>query len=292
MKNSHDEISDWSAMQRRTMMRGRVQERRTIASQILGKSIRYTIYLPNDYETSVRSYPVVYLLHGSRADDTSWICYGETHLTADELIADRTIPPMILVMPDGGNSRYINNHDRSLCYEDFFFQEFIPTIESTYRIKSKKWLRGILGLSMGGYGAIVYGLKHPETFSTCVAFSPSIYTDKMTTSMTDAEWAYNRASAHGQGLVEIDRITEHYKSYDPFRIAQTTDPEQFKTLKLYLDCGDQDFRNEGVARFHIRLRQLNIAHQYRVRSGSHTWSYWRSGLAPALQFIGGVFRRS
>lgn len=59
----------------------------------------------------------------------SWISYGEIHLTADELIADRTIPPIILVTPDGGNSRYINNCDRPVCYEDFFFQEFMPAIE-------------------------------------------------------------------------------------------------------------------------------------------------------------------
>lgn len=274
------------------MARGIVQEGLTIQSQILGKPIHYTIYLPNDYETSVRSYPVVYLLHGSRADDTSWISYGETHLTADELIATRTIPPMILVMPDGGNSRYINNYDRSLCYEDFFFQEFMPAIESKYRIKSEKWFRGILGLSMGGYGALVYALKYPEIFSTCVSFSPSIYTDEMIVSMTDVEWASNRASAHGQGLTGIDRLTDHYRSYDPFRIAEAADPERFKVLKLYLDCGDQDFRNQGVALFHIRLRQLNIAHQYRVRSGSHTWSYWRAGFAPALQFIAITFRRS
>ncbi|MBD1854790.1 MULTISPECIES: alpha/beta hydrolase [Leptolyngbya] len=274
------------------MTQGRVQEGLTIASQILGKPIRYTIYLPDDYDTSVRSYPVVYLLHGNRADDTSWISYGEVHLTADELIATRTIPPMILVMPDGGNSRYINNCDRSLCYEDFFFQEFMPAIESTYRIKSDKWFRGVLGLSMGGYGAIVYALKHPEVFSTCVSFSPSIYTDEMILKMTDTEWASNRAAAHGAGLTGVARLTDHYKSYDPFRIAEATDPEWFKTLKLYLDCGDQDFRNEGVALFHIRLRQLNIAHDYRVRSGSHTWSYWRSGLAPALQFMGTTFRRS
>jgi S-formylglutathione hydrolase FrmB len=274
------------------MTRGRVREGLTIQSQILGKPIRYTIYLPNDYETSVRSYPVVYLLHGSRADDTAWICYGEAYLTADELIAARAIPPMILVMPDGGNSRYINNYDRSLCYENFFFQEFMPAIESTYRIKREKWFRGILGLSMGGYGALVYALKHPESFSTCVSFSPSIYTDEMTVKMTDSEWASNRAAAHGAGLRGVDRLTEHYKSYDPFRIAQATDPEHFKTLKLYLDCGDQDFRNESVALFHIRLRQLNIAHDYRVRSGGHTWSYWRNGFAPALQFIGTTFRRS
>jgi S-formylglutathione hydrolase FrmB len=274
------------------MRRGLVREGLTIESQLLGKTVHYTIYLPDDYETSIRSYPVVYMLHGNRADHTSWICFGEAHLTADELITERTIPPMILVMPEGGTSRYINNYDRSICYEDFFFQEFIPAIDSTYRTKSEKWFRGVLGLSMGGYGALVYALKHPDVFAACVSLSASIYTDEMILNMTDEEWASNRASAHGYGLTDEFRLTEHYQSYDPFRIVQATNPEHFKTLKFYLDCGDQDFRNDGVAMFHILLRRLSIAHEYRVRSGNHTWSYWRSGLPHGLQFIGNTFRRS
>jgi S-formylglutathione hydrolase FrmB len=273
------------------MIRGTIQEALTIDSQILGKLVRYAIYLPYDYQTSTRSYPVIYLLHGNRADETSWICFGEAHLTADENIAARAIPPMILVMPDGANSRYINNYDRSLCYEDFFFQEFIPAIESKYRIKPEKWFRGILGLSMGGYGALVYALKHPDWFCACVTFSASIYTDEMIINMTDDEWAANRASAHGDGLKGEARLTEHYQSYDPFRLVQKGDLETLKTVRLYLDCGDKDFRNEGYAAFHILLRRLKVPHEYRVRAGGHTWPYWRNGLGEGLKFVGNIFRR-
>lgn len=66
---------------------------------------------------------------------------------------------MILVMPDAGQSRYINNHDNAVRYEDFFFKEFIPTIESRYRVKAEKGSRAIAGLSMGGYGSLVYALR-------------------------------------------------------------------------------------------------------------------------------------
>lgn len=274
------------------MLQGLVLEGLSVDSQVLGKSVGYTIYLPSDYETSVRSYPVIYLLHGNRADDTSWICLGEVHLSVDAMIAARTIPPMILVMPDGGNSRYINNFDRSVCYEDFFFQEFIQAIESQYRIKSVRWFRGILGVSMGGYGALVFALKYPEFFCACVSLSASLYTDAMIVRMTADEWSSNRASAHGDGLTGESRLTEHYKSYDPFRLIQAIDSERFKQLKLYLDCGDKDFRNEGYATFHLLLRHLSIAHEYRVRAGNHTWSYWRSGLEDGLTFIGSAFRRS
>lgn len=273
------------------MSRGFVREGLAIDSQILGRSVCYGIYLPYDYETSVRSYPVIYLLHGNRADYMSWIYFGEVNLIVDECISTRKIPPVILAMPDGSNSRYINNHDQSIRYEDFFFYEFIPAIESNFRIKSDKWFRGIMGLSMGGYGALLYAIKYPDLFSVCVAFSASIYTDEMTISMTDEQWNLNRGLVHGTGLQGKARLTEHYKSYDPFRLIQNARSETFNAVKLYLDCGDKDFRNDGYAALHILLRRLHIAHEYRVRGGEHTWSYWRDGLEAGFKFIGTSFRR-
>ena len=116
--------------------RGIVKESLTINSNILHKHVSYTIYLPFDYETSNRYYPVVYLLHGYTDNDMGWIQFGEANMIADEAIATQEIPAMILVIPDCGVSWYINNYDNSVRYEDFFFQEFIPYIESHYRIKS------------------------------------------------------------------------------------------------------------------------------------------------------------
>lgn len=270
--------------------RGSVKEGLTIESKILGKPVRYTIYLPFDYETSARYYPVVYMLHGGEENDTEWIDLGEANLTADESISNRIIPPLILIMPDAGMSRYINNYDNSVRYEDFFFKEFIPSIESRYRVKAEKRFRAVAGLSMGGYGALVYALRHPEMFAACVAFSAGIYTEEMTLKMTQEQWDRFRGAAYGRGLRSDNRITDHYKSYDPLRIVQSADPEKLKTVRLYLDCGDDDFRNDGNATFHILLRRLRIPHEYRVRDGDHTWSYWRSGLSDGLKFIGDAFR--
>lgn len=274
------------------MLRGAIREGLTIDSQILGKPVSYVTYLPYDYETSVRSYPVIYLLHGNHADCMSWVYFGEVNLIVDECISTRKIPPVILVMPDGGNSRYINNHDQSIRYEHFFFHEFIPEIESKLRIKSDRWFRGILGLSMGGYGALIYAIKYPDMFSVCVAFSASIYTDEMTISMTDEQWNLNRGLVHGVGLQGKARLTEHYKSHDPFWLVENVHFETLKSVKLYLDCGDKDFRNDGYTALHVLLRRLEIAHEYRVRGGGHTWSYWRDGLEDGFKFIGDIFRRN
>ncbi|MGH9837437.1 MAG: alpha/beta hydrolase [Blastocatellia bacterium] len=271
--------------------RGTVKEGLKVESSILGKPVRYTIYLPFDYETSERQYPVVYLLHGYTDNDTGWLQFGEANLIADEAIAKREIPPMIIVMPDGGVSWYINNHDGSVKYEDFFFKEFIPAIESKYRIRAQKQYRGISGLSMGGYGSLVYSLRHPEMFAACAAFSSAVQTDEEVMGAADDRWGQVFGPVYGASYKGKDRITEHFKSYSPLHIIRSANADKVKSVRYYIDCGDDDFLYKGNATLHITLRDLKIPHEYRVRDGSHTWTYWRTGLADGLKFIGESFHR-
>ena len=114
---------------------GRVIEESVIRGKILSHPVRYTVYLPADYQSSERSYPVVYLLHGYGDDNTGWLQFGEINRLADKAISEGTIPPMIIVMPDADSSWYVNTADGKEKFEDFFFSEFIPGVEKTYRIK-------------------------------------------------------------------------------------------------------------------------------------------------------------
>jgi len=271
--------------------RGVVKEGLTIQSTILGKEVRYTIYLPYDYERSNRYYPVVYLLHGYTDNDMGWIQFGEAHLLADEAIATQQIPPMILAMPDGGVTWYINNYDNSVRYEDFFIQEFIPHIESNYRIRGEKRYRGVAGLSMGGFGTLIYVLHHPDLFAAGAAFSAAIYTDEEFISRSEERWARTESVVYGPGLKGKARLTEHFKAHNPIHIVKNSDREKIRSVRIYLDCGDDDFLYKGNSTFHILLRDLEIPHEYRVRDGGHRWSYWRSGLIDGLKFIGTSFHQ-
>ncbi|KAA0226585.1 esterase family protein [candidate division KSB1 bacterium] len=270
--------------------RGVVKEGLTLDSKIMGAKVRYTIYLPFDYETSSRFYPVVYLLHGYTDNDMAWIQFGEAHLIADEAIASREIPPMIIVMPDAGVSWYINNYNNSVRYEDFFFQEFLPYIESHYRIRAEKNYRGIAGLSMGGFGTLVYIMRHPEQFVAGAALSSAVNTTEQFIAMDDRGWGRWPTAIYGAGSGEA-RITNHLLSYQPIRMAETVDVEKLKSVRIYLDCGDDDYLTIGNAMLHVALTQRQIPHEYRVRDGSHAWSYWRSGLLEALKFIGASFHK-
>ncbi len=112
----------------------------SMKSKILNGDRKYAIYLPPDYETSQRSYPVLYLLHGAGDDQTGWVQFGEVKGITDQAIKAGTATPMIIVMPDAntGQRGYFNDVTGKWRYEDFFFEEFIPFIEKQYRIKAKK----------------------------------------------------------------------------------------------------------------------------------------------------------
>jgi enterochelin esterase-like enzyme len=270
---------------------GTVNEGLIIKSKILGKDVRYTVYLPFDYNTSERYYPVVYLLHGYTDNDMGWIQFGEANLIADKAIAEREIPSMILIMPDAGVSWYINNFDNSVKYEDFFIEEFIPYIESKYRIRAEQRYRGVAGLSMGGYGSLVYAMKHPDMFAACSALSAAVYTTEEYIEMSDEHWQRTESVLYGPDLKGDNRITKHLLSNNPLYILKNGDLDKIKSVRFYIDCGDDDFLYKGNSNLHILMRDLEIPHEYRVRDGRHYWPYWRSGLVDALAFIGASFHQ-
>ena len=146
---------------------GKVFDDLSMTSTILNGERKYAIYLPPDYETSQRSYPVLYLLHGAgEAGHIAWVQCGEVLYIADKTIKEGKCTPMIIVMPDAnaGKRGYFNSVKGDWRFEDFFFLEFIPFIEGKYRIRGEKRYRAVAGLSMGGGGTYIYALHHRNCF--------------------------------------------------------------------------------------------------------------------------------
>lgn len=270
---------------------GRVVEGLQMESALLGEEVDYAIYLPPGYDDSDRYYPVVYLLHGYTDEEWAWIQFGEVQLAADRAIAGRKIPPMIIVMPDGGVTWYINDHNNEHPFEDMFVEEFIPFIEKTYRIRSEKEFRGISGLSMGGYGALMYSMRYYRLFAACAAFSAGVMTDEEIRNMPQQQYDRMFGPLFGTGLPGDARLTDHYQEHSPLHLAETMPADSLQQVRFYLDCGDDDFLYRGNSALHVALRNREIPHEYRVRDGSHNWGYWRTGIGDALEFIGRSFHR-
>ncbi len=266
---------------------GKVFESLTFESKKVSYPVEYSVYLPPDYETSERSYPVLYLLHGYSDDETGWIQFGEANSIADEGIANGDFSSCIIVMPDGKVSWYVNSADGEDPWEDMFIQEFIPFIEKQYRIRSKKEFRAIAGLLMGGNGSLLLSMRNPDMFSSCVAMSAGTFTDDEI--LANDQYDHYFKNIYGQK--PANGVSEHWKANSPLHLLDSVDKDKLKSIRWYIDCGDDDFLYKGNAALHVKMRDLGIPHEYRVRQGAHQWSYWRTGLYDGLKFISDKFHR-
>lgn len=264
---------------------GKVFDNLSIPSKILKMDRKYAIYLPADYETSQRSYPVLYLLHGAGDDHSGWVQFGEVKNIADKAIAEGTCTAMIIVMPDGdtGQRGYFNSPKGDWNYEDFFFQEFLPTIEKTYRIRAEKRYRAISGLSMGGGGTFMYALHHPELFSSACPLSAA-------TGPLNLEDASSRLKRQIPDISDAD-IAKYFSNLSATELIKNMPDDQKKAVRWYIDCGDDDFLYEGNSLVHIAMRKKEIPHEFRVRDGAHNWTYWREALPTVLEFVSQAFHQ-
>lgn len=265
---------------------GRVMDNLSLPSKILNMERKFAVYLPPDYETSQRSYPVLYLLHGSGDDQTGWIQFGEVLHIADKAIVEGKATPMIIIMPDAntGQRGYFNNAKGTWRYEDFFFEEFVPYVEKQFRIKGEKRYRAIAGLSMGGGGSFIYALHHPEMFSSACPLSAA-------TGPVSPEKAREYYSTRGVPDASDAELDAFYRRNSVLPQLDSLPVDQRKAVRWFIDCGDDDFLFEGNSLVHIAMRKKDIPHEFRIRDGGHTWTYWRESLPVVLSFISDAFHQ-
>ena len=245
------------------------------------------MYLPTGFEKSEKKYPVVYLLHGLYGNYSNWDKSGGMKLVADELISSGEACEMVIVMPNAGDSDvrnyqngYFNVEDWP--YEDFFYQEFLPEVEKKYRIIGDKEHRAIMGLSMGGGGSVVYSQRHPEMFSSCYAMSA---------------WLDNKMGEVGGKNLKKDKLYIVAKSVsdnsavDFVEKADEETVKELKTVKWFVDCGDDDILFDVNVLFYQKMRAKRIKTELRIRNGVHNWEYWHTALRTALPFASRNFSK-
>lgn len=256
-------------------------ETATVESRILGATKRYNVYLPEGYDLDrTKKYPVLYLLHGAGGTCDTWTKSYNMKTITDWRISSGFSLPMIIVMPDasgddanhrGPHMGYFNYDEWR--YEDFFFEEFIPTVESRYRIESGRATRAIAGLSMGGGGTTIYAMEHPEVFSSACPLS-----GRIEGCPAEIEWRPGMKPYY-----------EGIKAHNMVKYLREATPEQqesIKTVRWYIDCGDNDYLLEGSLHLYELMRSLEFpCAQFRVREGTHQQEYWRTALPEVLTFI-------
>ncbi len=258
---------------------GKVFDNLSLSSKILNSERKFSVYLPPDYETSNRSYPVLYLLHGAGDDQTGWVQFGEVLHITDKAIKEGKATPMIIIMPDAntGQRGYFNSINGDWNYEDFFFQELMPYVEKMYRVKAEKRYRAIAGLSMGGGGSFMYALHHPELFSSACPLSAYV-------GPLSLDEAKKRFAATNENISEKSMM-EYFEKHNALSLIENIPDDKKDAVRWYIDCGDDDFLYEGNSLIHIAMKKNEIPHEFRIRDGGHTWTYWRESLPEVLAFI-------
>lgn len=248
-------------------------------SGILGCTKKYCVYLPQGYSDENRTFPVLYLLHGLTDTHTAWRDKGNVQDIATEIIRSGKAQEMIIVMPDAGTTYdgYFNSAE--WCYEDFFFQEFIPHIESAYRVVPDRQHRAIAGLSMGGGGTTWYAINHSEMFSSAYAMSALM-------GLVENSWITRDPDARRRVFMESAVANNNITAIENATKEQCVG---IAKVRWFIDVGDDDFLFDNNMEFIKAMRSKRIPYQLRVREGGHTWQYWQEALYIALPFVSEIF---
>jgi S-formylglutathione hydrolase FrmB len=261
-------------------------ETKTFHSAVLGADRDYSIFLPPSYETDKdRRYPVLYLLHGMLDTNMGWTVRGHLKDVMDQLTASGEACEMIIVTPNAGGNVYEGAWNGYFDmpgwkYETFFFTEFLPHIESAYRVVADKAHRAVAGLSMGGGGATHYGQTHPGMFASVYAMSALM-------NIPDEGAAPSRAPDDKMAI-----LTQSVRENSCIRYVEEADETQktaLRSLRWFVDCGDDDFLLDRNIEFVRAMRQAGIPCEFRVRDGGHTFEYWHSALYICLPFVSRTF---
>lgn len=232
-------------------------------SKSLKKASSFNIVFPDDAAIP-RPWSVFYLLHGLSDDHTIWM----RRTSIERYVAGL---PLVVVMPDGGRGWYANAQAGD-AYEDDLVNDVVGLVDRTFPVRAERSGRAIGGLSMGGYGAVKVGLKHPDIFGSINSHSGAL---GMLHNLNEAK----------KLSPEFERIfgsSLKDGSEDPFGIV--TKMDHGKIPSMLIDCGTEDFLLAQNRGFHEHLEKLHIAHEYKEFSGGHNWEYWDLHVREAIAF--------
>jgi enterochelin esterase-like enzyme len=223
---------------------------------------KYRVYLPPCYFETGKRYPYVILMHGSDRDQTEWIDLLGVDKALEAGLTLKALPPMILVMPDGGALANLNYFAENRSWESYILKDLMPEIEKNFCTWNEREGRAIGGISRGGFWAFEIGLRHPDLFSAIGGHSPF----------------FDRNNAP--------------PAYNPLYLARSVQFPPGMQPRIWLDVGRDDYARQGIADFRDGLLERSIDPGYTLNpTGEHTIEYWAAHVAEYLAFYGQTWPR-
>jgi enterochelin esterase-like enzyme len=271
-----------------------------LQSAAIGGPIDYTAYLPAGYDPAAPTrYPSVYLLHGRGDSQSAW---QQAAGDLDELIADGSIPPMIVIMPDApwsdrGNyyvdSQYTGTAPGTspgASVETAFTTDLVDWVDGHYATIDDRAARVVGGYSMGGAGALRFATAHPDLFSSALVLSPAVYYPS-----TPVDSSTREFGAYGAGDALYDE--SRYQALNYPATFSTFDPAE--PVHLFIAVGDDEYVNpdpedavhdldyEAATLYNQAKRVPGITAEFRVYNGGHDWGVWEQGFREGMRDISG-----
>lgn len=243
-------------------------EERWFYSQALDREMPYWAYLPPDYGTAGRRYPVIYMLHGRGGHRDEWIHYGLVDV-ADREMRSGMLPPMIIIMPQGDRGFWVNHVSNGPRWGDYILDDLVAQVDTTYRTLRGPQSRAIGGLSMGGFGALTLAFTRPQVFGVVGAHAPSL-------------------RPPGSDIAFLG-FGEEFAQRDPVALANTVPGAGF--LRIWIDIDQEDPWLDRAKQLHDILLARKIPHIWQVFPGIHNYEYWSKHTIDYLRFYGSALAR-
>ena len=252
-----------------------------VMSQAMGRTIKNVVVMPSDYHHHGQAiaddsrYPVLYLLHGAQGCYSDWSKKADLKCLANEY-------RVIIVCPDGQDSWYFDSPiDPKMQFETYVSKELVAYIDSHYRTHANRYMRAITGLSMGGHGALFLAFRHPDVFWSCGSMSGNMditqFTDRWHIRARLGDYESNPQRWHDHAVCnQLDLVKNC-----PLKPAQN----------ITIDDGLNDIFIKNNIALHDKMVEMGIDHDFTVRPGRHSWTYWVNSLDYHMMFFDKAFTR-
>ncbi len=245
----------------------------SLSAKSLGRRVAYNVVLPAGYGSSGKRYPILWLLHGYGGGKDDW-------LQRTDLLREIERYPFVVVLPSADNSWYVNApSDSTAAYEDFVTIDLYSAVVQRFAIDTLR--QAIAGLSMGGYGAVMLGLRHPHRYRFAGGLSAAL---SVASSMGKADSVLWRGT--GKSIIKAFGVrgVGSTSEYDPLRIFRHVPADSLPYIFLAIGTRDgyPSFLPSNRA-FTDSLRMYGARYEYHETPGTHSWIFWQSELRPMLE---------
>jgi len=254
-----------------------------IKSEILARNVRYCAFLPAGFDQDkTKKFPVLYYLHGLGDSEQSLLNLGGWDMI-EELRRQGKVGDFIVLAPAGGHGFFLNSSDGKVRYEDFLMKEFMPQLEKKYRAEGTRAMRGITGISMGGYGALRLAFKYPNQFQAVSAQMPAL--------IADVPENFNAGGPGSPSSMMGDVFGSpfnraYFERNNVFTYAKNDPVAELKRLKIYFDVGNNDDYGfeRGAEQLHKLLDSRGVPNEFHVYPGRHDPQFAMRHFSSVVEF--------